>query len=53
MVKDRHRIEDRRALSPDERWSDTETLFLYGDEAASPRFIHTIRGIGYRMGTGR
>ncbi|MBX7555799.1 response regulator transcription factor [Kocuria rhizophila] len=24
-----------------------------GDEAASPRFIHTIRGIGYRMGTGR
>ena len=24
-----------------------------GDEATSPRFIHTIRGIGYRMGTGR
>ena len=24
-----------------------------GDEAISPRFIHTIRGIGYRMGTGR
>ena len=24
-----------------------------GDEAANPRFIHTIRGIGYRMGTGR
>ena len=24
-----------------------------GDEASSPRFIHTIRGIGYRMGTGR
>ncbi|MFF0991474.1 response regulator [Kocuria nitroreducens] len=24
-----------------------------GDEAASPRFIHTIRGVGYRMGTGR
>ncbi|MFI7742109.1 response regulator [Kocuria rhizosphaericola] len=24
-----------------------------GDEAASPRFIHTIRGIGYRMDTGR
>ena len=23
------------------------------DEAASPRFIHTIRGVGYRMGTGR
>ncbi len=23
-----------------------------GDEATSPRFIHTIRGIGYRMGTG-
>ena len=24
-----------------------------GDEAAGPRFIHTIRGVGYRMGTGR
>lgn len=24
-----------------------------GDEASNPRFIHTIRGIGYRMGTGR
>ncbi|WP_424348096.1 response regulator [Kocuria sp. CH-021] len=24
-----------------------------GDEAASPRFIHTLRGIGYRIGTGR
>ncbi|MGK7222770.1 response regulator [Kocuria flava] len=24
-----------------------------GDEATNPRFIHTIRGIGYRMGTGR
>jgi DNA-binding response OmpR family regulator len=24
-----------------------------GDTAASPRFIHTIRGVGYRMGTGR
>ncbi|MEB2529308.1 DNA-binding response regulator [Kocuria rosea] len=24
-----------------------------GDEASSPRFIHTIRGIGYRLGTGR
>jgi len=24
-----------------------------GDEATSPRFIHTLRGIGYRMGTGR
>lgn len=23
-----------------------------GDEAASPKFIHTIRGIGFRMGTG-
>jgi DNA-binding response OmpR family regulator len=23
------------------------------DTAASPRFIHTIRGVGYRMGTGR
>ncbi|MFC4904705.1 DNA-binding response regulator [Kocuria sp. CNJ-770] len=23
------------------------------DEAAAPRFIHTVRGIGYRMGTGR
>ncbi|MCH8561383.1 response regulator transcription factor [Nesterenkonia sp. LB17] len=23
------------------------------DDASSPRFIHTIRGIGYRMGTGR
>ena len=24
-----------------------------GDEATNPRFIHTIRGIGYRMGSGR
>ena len=24
-----------------------------GDEVTSPRFIHTIRGVGYRMGTGR
>ncbi|MEF3120083.1 response regulator transcription factor [Kocuria sp. CPCC 205268] len=24
-----------------------------GDEATRPTFIHTIRGIGYRMGTGR
>ena len=24
-----------------------------GDEAAGPRFIHTIRGVGYRMGTGQ
>ncbi len=24
-----------------------------GDEAAGPRFIQTIRGVGYRMGTGR
>ncbi|WP_424348485.1 response regulator [Kocuria sp. CH-021] len=24
-----------------------------GDTAASPRFIHTVRGIGYRMGAGR
>ena len=24
-----------------------------GDEAAGPRFIHTVRGVGYRMGTGR
>ena len=24
-----------------------------GDEASSPRFIHTVRGVGYRMGTGR
>jgi DNA-binding response OmpR family regulator len=24
-----------------------------GDEAASSKFIHTVRGIGYRMGTGR
>ncbi len=24
-----------------------------GDEAASPKFIHTIRGVGYRMGAGR
>lgn len=24
-----------------------------GDEASSPRFIYTVRGIGYRMGTGR
>jgi DNA-binding response OmpR family regulator len=23
------------------------------DEATAPRFIHTVRGIGYRMGTGR
>ena len=37
-------IEDRRALSPDERWSDTETLFLYGDEAASP-LPDALRGL--------
>ena len=24
-----------------------------GDEASNPRFIYTVRGIGYRMGTGR
>jgi DNA-binding response OmpR family regulator len=24
-----------------------------GDDAASPRFIVTIRGVGYRMGTGQ
>ena len=24
-----------------------------GDEAASSKFIHTVRGVGYRMGTGR
>ena len=24
-----------------------------GDVATRPTFIHTIRGIGYRMGTGR
>ena len=24
-----------------------------GDEASDPRFIHTVRGIGYRMGPGR
>jgi DNA-binding response OmpR family regulator len=24
-----------------------------GDTASGPRFIHTIRGVGYRMGTGR
>ncbi len=24
-----------------------------GDEATSPRFIHTLRGLGYRMGAGR
>ncbi|MEX5265230.1 response regulator transcription factor [Kocuria sp. CPCC 205231] len=25
----------------------------FGEDVASPRFIHTIRGIGYRMGAGR
>jgi DNA-binding response OmpR family regulator len=24
-----------------------------GDEASDPRFIHTVRGVGYRMGDGR
>lgn len=29
-------IESRRALSPDERWADTETLSLFGDDVRSP-----------------
>ena len=37
-------IEGRRALSPDQRWSDTETLFLYGDDAASP-LPDALRGL--------
>ena len=24
-----------------------------GDDPADPRFLHTVRGVGYRMGTGR
>jgi DNA-binding response OmpR family regulator len=24
-----------------------------GDDAQSPRFVHTVRGVGYRMGTGQ
>jgi DNA-binding response OmpR family regulator len=46
----------------DARWSGDEHLVdvhigrirkKLHDEAASPRFIHTVRGIGYRMGSGR
>ena len=29
-------IESRRALSPGERWADTETMLLFGDEPGSP-----------------
>ncbi|HRN61083.1 MAG TPA: HAMP domain-containing sensor histidine kinase [Luteimonas sp.] len=29
-------IEERRALSPGERWADTETMSLFGDESGSP-----------------
>ena len=45
----------------DTRWTGDEHLVdvhigrirkKLGDEAASPKFIHTIRGIGFRMGTG-
>ena len=24
-----------------------------GDDPASPRYVSTVRGVGYRMGTGR
>ena len=24
-----------------------------GDDPADPRFVHTVRGVGYRMGTGQ
>jgi DNA-binding response OmpR family regulator len=46
----------------DTRWTGDEHLVdvhigrirkKLGDEATNPRFIHTLRGIGYRMGTGR
>jgi DNA-binding response OmpR family regulator len=60
-----HRVFTRTALIAavwDENWVGDEHLVdvhvahlrrKLGDDAANPRFVRTVRGVGYRMGDGR